>query len=100
MKRLVISAIVSVVLNAAAFVVNLVSWNADHRLPLALRMHGGEITVEFGFGLRGVHIYAMSMEDVSTHSLHFDPISMVLCLLIGIGIVYLLLFIGGKVFRK
>ena len=100
MKRLVISAILSLVLNAAAFVVNLLSWHSSSHLPLALRMHGGEITVELGFGLRGVHLYAMSLEDVTTHGLHFDPITMVLCLLIGIGLVYLVLLLGGKVFKR
>ena len=100
MKRLIISAIVSVVLNAAAFAVNLARWKADQRLPLAIHMHGGEITVSFGFGLRATHIYAMSADQVSTHSLHFDPISMILCLLIGIGVVYLALLIGGKVLKK
>ena len=100
MKRLIISAIVSVALNAAAVVVNLVSWRQDHRLPLALKMHGGEITVELGFGLRGLHIYAMRADEMTTHSLHFEPISMILCLLIGIGVVFLLLLLLEKVFRK
>ena len=100
MKRLVISAILSLVLNAAAFVVNLLSWHSSNHLPLALHMHGGEVTVELGFGLRGVHLYAMSMEDVTTHSLHFDPISMVVCLLVGIGVVYLVLLVGGKLLKK
>lgn len=100
MKRLIISAVVSVVLNAAAFVVNLISWHRDHHLPLALKMHGGEITVELGFGLRGLHIYAMRADEVTSHSLHFEPISMIVCLLLGIGIVFLLLFVLNKVCRK
>lgn len=100
MKRLILSAIVSLVLNAAAFVVNYCSWLRDHRLPLALRMHGGEITVELGFGLRGNHIYAMTPEGLTTHNLHFDPLSMILCLLMGIALIYLILLIIGKVRRK
>lgn len=100
MKRFILSAIVSLVLNAAAFVVNYCSWLRDRRLPLALRMHGGEITVELGFGLRGTHIYAMTPESITTHNLHFDPLSMVFCLLVGIVLVYLILLIIGKVRKK
>ena len=100
MKRLIVSAIVSLVLNAAAFVTNLVSWGKTHHLPLALRRHGGEITVEQGFGLRGVHIYAMTPQEADAHSLGFDPVSMVLCLLAGIAVVYLILFIAGKILKK
>ena len=90
------------VLNAAAFVVNLCAWNigSGKHLPLALHMHGGEITVELGFGLRAVHTYAMRVDQVTTHHLAFDPISMVVCLLVCIGIVYLVLFIGGRLFKK
>ena len=96
MKRFCLSVIVSLVLNAAAFVVNYCSWLRDHRLPLALRMHGGEITVELGFGLRGTHIYGMTPDQLTTHSLRFDPVSMILCLLIGIALVCLILPILGK----
>ena len=100
MKRIILSAIVSVVLNAAAFVVNYVGWARDKWMPLALKMHGGEVTVEFGFGLRATHIYAMRADEITTHSLHFDPVSMVICLLVGIGVVYLLLTVGGKILKK
>ncbi len=100
MKRLIISAGVSLVLNLAAFVVNYCSWLRDHRLPLALRMHGGEITAEIGFGLRGTHIYAMTENQLTTHSLHFDPVSMILCFLAGVLAAYLVLFIIGKIRGK
>ena len=100
MKRLILSAVISLVLNAAAFVVNLLSWQGNHRLPLALRMHGGEVTAELGFGLRGTHIYGMTPDQLTNHSLTFDPVSMVLCLLIGILLVYLVLLLIGKLKRK
>ena len=100
MKRLILSALVSLVLNLAAFVTNLCSWHRDHRLPLALRIHGGEITAELGFGLRGTHIYGMTPDAITTHSLRFDLISMILCLLIGIALVYLILLIIRKIRGK
>ena len=96
MKRLILSAFVSVVLNAAAFVVNLLSWQGNHRLPLALRMHGGEVTAELGFGLRGTHIYGMTPDQLTNHSLNFDPASMVICLLLGILLAYLVLLLIGR----
>ena len=100
MKKLVLSAVVSLVLNAAAFVVNLLSWQGNHRLPLALRIHGGEITAELGFGLRGTHIYGMTPDQLTTHSLRFDPVSMILCLLLGIILIYLVLLLIGKLRGK
>ena len=104
MKRLLISAIISLVLNAAGFVVNLVSYHSGadsgRHLPLALHMHGGEVTVEFGFGLRAVHLYGMAQGQSTTHSLSFDPVSMIVCLLLGIGVAYLVLLVGGKVLKK
>ena len=96
MKRLILSAAVSLMLNAAAFVVNLLSWQRNHRLPLALRIHGGEVTSELGFGLRGTHIYGMTPDQLTAHSLRFDPVSMILCLLIGILLVYLVLLLIGQ----
>ena len=100
MKRLILSAVISLVLNAAAFVVNLLSWQGNNRLPLALRMHGGEVTSELGFGLRGNHIYGMTPDQLTNHSLTFDPVSMAICLLIGILLVYLVLLLIGKLKRK
>ena len=100
MKRLILAAIVSLVLNAAAFVVNLLSWQGDHHLPLALRMHGGEITAETGFGLRGTHLYAMTQDQLTTHSLRFDPLSMILCFLAVFLAAYLILLIIGKLRGK
>lgn len=99
MKRLILSA-ASLVLNLAAFVANFCSWLRENRLPLALRMHGGEVTAELGFGLRGTHIYGMTPDQITTHSLTIDPASMILCLLIGILLVYLLLLLIGKLRGK
>ncbi len=96
MKRLIISAAVSLAVNLAAFVINYCSWLRSQQLHLALRMHGGEITTELGFGLRGTHIYGMTPDQLTTHSLRFDPVSMILCLLIGIALVCLILSIPGK----
>ncbi len=100
MKRLILSAAASLVLNLAAFVANYCSWLRENRLPLALRMHGGEVTAEIGFGLRGTHIYGMTPDQITTHNLTFDPASMILCLLIGILLVYLVLLLIGKLRGK
>ena len=97
MKRLIVSAAVSLVLNAAAFTVDYAAWLRQNRLPLALRMHGGEITVETGFGLRGTHIYGMTPDQVTTHNAAFDPISMAVCFLALLAAAYLVLFLIAKV---
>ena len=100
MKRLIVSAAVSLVLNAAAFAVNLLCWQGNRRLPLALRMHGGEITSEFGFGLRGTHIYGMTPDQLTTHNLRFDPASMILCFLAGVILAYAVLSVIRRIRGK
>ena len=97
MKRLLLSAIVSLVLNAGAFVANYIGWHRDHWLPLAVKMHGGEVTSEFGFGLRAVHLYGMTPDQVTTHNAAFDPISMAVCFLALLAAAYLVLFLIAKV---
>ncbi len=97
MKRLLLSAIISLVLNAAAFVVNYASWVSRHTLPLAVKLHGGEVTVELGFGLRAAHLYGMTPDQVTTHNAAFDPISMAVCFLALLAAAYLVLFLIAKV---
>ncbi len=60
MKTLLKALLCSVLINLAGFLVNLVSYNTLEKLPLSIRMYGGEWTGHVGFGLLMNEIYPLS----------------------------------------
>lgn len=78
MKRIYVSIAVSLLIVLAGMFVNYRSYQEDHHLKYSIRMHGGEITIEHGFGLEAVHIYAMEPGGHDSHRLRFDPIGFLL----------------------
>ena len=81
MKRLlIISLVIALVLCAAGCYINYREYNDRHYLKWSVKHHGGEITIEHGFGWRSVHIYGMSPEDHDSHKLEFSVFSLLLTL--------------------
>ena len=86
-------------MNLAGLVVNYLSFASAGHLKLALRMHGGEITVESGFGLRAVHIYSMTPEGATTHSLGFSPLTLIGGVVLLAAAIFLILLLIGRIKR-
>ena len=97
MKKIITAAIISLTVNLILMFINYRSYLETNYLKFAHRIHGGEITVEFGFGWEAVHIYAMSTEETSSHALRFNLLSLLIALLLGAGLMWLLLSVIGKV---
>jgi len=100
MNKKLIALITSLAINLVLLFINYHSYIESNYLKFSYRMYGGEIMIEYGFGWRVVHIYAMSMEDTNTHSLHFSPLSLLLTILFGIGLVWLLLSVIDKIRKR
>ena len=90
--------IISLVLNAVGAALNWFSYQSQKHLLIKLSTFGGEITIEHGFGgLRAVHIYAMTPDGVTTHSLRFSPILFVLCFVITAAVIFVILRIVRRI---
>ena len=99
MKKVWISLGIALTLTFIGMYINYRSFQEDGRLKFAARMHGGEITVEHGFGLQAVHIYAMTPEESDAVSLRFSVFSFVTTAVLIFAAVYILLFLVNY-FRK
>ena len=99
MKKVWISLGIALTLTFIGMYINYRSFQDDGRLKFAARMHGGEITVEHGFGLQAVHIYAMTPEESDAVSLRFSIISFVMTAALIFAAVFVLLFLADR-FRK
>ena len=90
--------IISLILNAVGAALNWFSYQSQKHLLIKLSTFGGEITIEHGFGgLRAVHIYAMTPDGVTTHSLRFSPILFVLCFVITAAVIFVILRIMRRI---
>ena len=76
------------------------SYQNDHYLKYAIKNHGGEITIEHGFGLEAVHIYAMEMYGHDSHKLQFDLFHFMFDLFGFAAILYLILSLGAFLVKK
>ncbi len=101
MKNLWISFAVSLTVLLTGMFINYRSYQETHYLSWSYRQHGGEITIEFAPGWHAVHIYAMRQDQENTHSLHFSPVSLAVCLLVltAVGWGVLTKFSTGVVFK-
>ena len=75
---------------------NYLSFRDRKWLKLAISRFGGEITIQYGFGLRMVHIYAMEQGGHDSIRLSFDPFSFVFCFVVLSLIVFLILSIISR----
>lgn len=96
MKKTMISMIAGLLLTLMGMLVNYLSFKDRNWLKLAINRFGGEITIQYGFGLRMVHIYAMEQGGHDSIRLSFDPFSFVVCFIVLSLIVFLVLCIIGR----
>ena len=69
-------------------------------LLLAYRMYGGEITEEFGFGLRYTHIYTMTPGGRDSIRLRFDPLNLLITFAVLFAVVYAIVWLADRMSRK
>ena len=81
MKKYWITLAVSLCLTFAGMYINYRNYVRFGLLKWAVNIYGGEITEQFGFGLRSVVIYGMTPEETTTRNLYFDPISFIVTVL-------------------
>ena len=95
MKKYLLSLITSIIITLIGLLINYFSYRNDGKLLLAIKMYGGEIKLEYGFGLRLRTIYTMSSEGVNRTSLHFSIINFVFT----VFVLSLIIFVVIKVFK-
>lgn len=96
-KRWVTAGCTAVVINLLACMINYLSFQDSNWLMLKVEVYGGEITMEYGFGgLRAVHIYAMTPDQLTTHTLKFSVLLFLGCTVLTTLLVYLLLTLFAK----
>lgn len=90
MKKLIVSAAASLILTLTGLFVNYMYYQNNKHLLLGYNMHGGEITVENGFGLRVTHIYAMTPNSRDSISCRFSLPGFILTFLLLTLIIWLI----------
>ncbi|MCR4949934.1 MAG: hypothetical protein K6A40_01280 [Solobacterium sp.] len=88
MKRIWISAAAALCLTLRGMLINYRAYQSGNYLKWSFKMHGGECTLERGFGLSVFHVYPMTMDGTSTHSLSLDPISFLLSIAILTALIW------------
>lgn len=79
-KILIISLVLAVIVCSVGCYMNYNAYMESHNLKWSIKNHGGEITIEHGFGWESVHIYGMTPEESDSHKLTFSPFSLLLSL--------------------
>lgn len=100
MKRIIMSLFSGLVLTLAGLLINYIHYQNYSRMLLAFRVYGGEITMERGFGLKVVKIYAMTPEQGTSMRFSFDPLTFVLSVAILSIIAYAVIFLIGRSLAK
>lgn len=91
MKKVCLAFVIALIINAACLVVNYVSYQNTQHLKLARVMHGGEVSVEYGFGLSAVHTYGMMADQTTTHHLVFSWVGFMMSTLIISVMIYMVI---------
>lgn len=104
MKRFCLSAAISLLIVLIGLFINYRSYQERNHLKYSHKFHGGEITIEYGFGLEAVHIYTMEPGGHDSHRLRFSPISFLLYFagitLIVFAVLTAVLFFRGRQARN
>ena len=84
-KNVIISSVITIVINAICFITNLICANVYGSIPLGIKISGGEMTRYSGFGVYLEKIYPLttveSGEKVST-TIGFSLFSLLLTLVL------------------
>ena len=99
-KTIIWSLIAAALITAAGMAVNYMYYQKNGHLLLCLRMFGGEITVEQGFGLKMTHIYSMLQGQKDMVSLSFNWIGCLASFLLIFLIMYVLSILGTSLLKR
>ncbi len=89
--------IISSCISIAGLGINWLFYHMGNFMPLAFVSHGGEVSIYWGFGLRAVYLYSMRPEKSDSYHLYFDPIGLIITILVLAGIIYLILLLISKI---
>ena len=99
MNTALLSLLIATGITLAGMLVNYLYYLENRWMLLCVTMHGGEITVQFGFGLRLVRIFAMMEGERDSIKFGFDIISFILTLALIFIIVFIIIWFirkGGR----
>lgn len=99
-KRTVISAVFSLILTSVGLIVNLIWYRLNGRLLLGIRMYGGEIVIQSGFGLMFRHIYSMRPDGADSIRLSFDLLNFIMTFIAIFAIIFVLLTAVSLIFQN
>ena len=99
-SNVIISLIVSAIINLVGMLINYLSFLDRNYLKLAIKNYGGECMLESGFGLRVFHSYPMMEGQTSSHNLSFDILGLIASVLIIGILVFVILLLVKKIIRK
>jgi hypothetical protein len=90
-KKLILSSIITIIINAVLCIVNLIFALTTNTLPLAYSMSGGDAIIKTGFGIELTKIYSIVPANQSgvSANVSFDIVS----LLIGIVAIFIIVFV-------
>ena len=100
MKKVIIAIVLAALVCLAGMYVNYRTYKQENRLKFAIRHHGGEITVEEGFGLQAIHTYGMTPEQSNTHDLRFSIAGLLIWLVACAVLIYVLLSVAGYLIKR
>lgn len=89
--------LVSLVVNLCGMLANYLAFNNTNYLWLSFKMWGGECMSESGFGLRVFHVYGMTPDQATSHSLSFDPVNLVVQVVVVAVVARLVMLVIAKV---
>ncbi len=99
-KKVRTALIASIAATVCGTAVNYLYYLKNGFLLLAYRMYGGEITVEYGFGLRYTHIYTMEQGGRDSFSLRLDPLNLIIMFAAIFVIAYGIVLLAGHLSRR
>ena len=100
MKKLGIGLLISLLIDGLGTFLNYRHFLHTKNLLLSLKVHGGEVTLEFGFGMIATHVYAMLMNGREADSVRFNVICFLVFLFAILLLVLLLLTLYEIIRRK
>ncbi len=100
MKKVLTAGIIALVIELIGMAVNYFYYQSHGWLLMSHKGFGGEITIEHGFGLRVVHIYAMTPGESGSVMLSFSPTSFLTFFVVLFFVVLIILFAAEKLQKK
>ena len=78
-KKIISSALISIVINVIIFLINLICANMFHFLPFSYSLAGGECIEHIGFGIDLIEIFAFTTSGSAsnTYQISFNILSII-----------------------